>query len=532
MARDVQMLEFVSSEVANAIERKRTEDALKRSEEKHRKFFKESLAGHVHTTPDGIIIACNSAFAGIFGFSSLADAKKANIRMLYGSNDAYNLMIEQLKHRKKLKHHECKMRCVDGKEVHIIQNVVGSFDEWGELTEVMTYMSDHTEWKRLEVQFYQAQKMENLGSLAGGIAHDFNNILAIMSLHADLLQRDGLDKERHSRSVEAINNAARRGAGLVSQLLTFARKKEPLLERVELNHIVEDVVAMLRPTFPKTIDVQLDFEEGIPNISADTNQMSQILLNLCVNAKDAMPNGVTIRFRTKLVQGDDVRTLFVEASKDTEYVCLEMSDTGSGMDEPTRSRIFEPFFTTKEPGKGTGLGLSVVYGVVKGHRGFIDVRSTVGLGTTFVLYFPCREDIMNSEGTLREDSNETVGGSETILLVEDEEDILLAVKDILQENGYKVLTARDGEEAVEIFGRNREEIALLLSDLGLPRLSGLDAFIQMAIFDPGLKAILASGNLDIGKKSEMLRAGVRRFVQKPYEPDVILRNIREVISEN
>jgi CheY-like chemotaxis protein len=305
-----------------------------------------------------------------------------------------------------------------------------------------------------------------------------------------------------------------------------------LLERLELNRIVEDVVAMLKPTFPKTIDVQLDLSKEIPSISADTNQMSQILLNLCVNAKDAMPNGGTIRFKTTLISGDEVRSLFVEASKDTEYVCLEMSDTGSGMDENVRSRIFEPFFTTKEPGKGTGLGLSVVYGVVKGHRGFIDVHSTIGLGTTFVVYLPCRENSAVSDKAGHDEGREDFGGSETILLVEDEEDILLAVKDILQESGYKVLTARDGEEAVVVFERNKEEIALLLSDLGLPKLSGLDAFVQMAIFDPGLKAILASGNLDVGKKSEMLRAGVKRFVQKPYEAEAILRNVREVISEN
>jgi len=267
-------------------------------------------------------------------------------------------------------------------------------------------------------------------------------------------------------------------------------------------------------------------------IVADSSQIHQVLLNLLVNARDAMPKGGTLSISTATVEGDVVRIQFSKTNAAWRYVKVEVADTGIGMDEATRERIFEPFYTTKGPGKGTGLGLSVVFGIVEHHNGFIDVRSALGKGTTFVLYFPMPEHVGEELQAPKKELVDICGGTETVLLIEDEAVLRKLTQNILVSKGYTVLTAEDGMQGVELYRSHQKEIAVVLSDIGLPVFGGHDVFRKIRAINPEAKIIFASGFFDPETKSEMFKAGLKNFIQKPYMLDEVLRKIREAIDTN
>jgi CheY-like chemotaxis protein len=282
-------------------------------------------------------------------------------------------------------------------------------------------------------------------------------------------------------------------------------------------------------TFPKTITVDLDLAENLPHIAGDKTQVHQALLNLCVNARDAMPDGGSLSIRTSVVQRESIADRYSDAIADC-YAVVRVTDTGVGMDESTRQRIFEPFFTTKEIGRGTGLGLSVTYGVVVAHHGFADVESQIGKGSTFSLYFPCLpagDGFDDREGLPAELA---AGGDETILVVEDEPDLLGTLASLLTSKGYNVLTATDGSQAVDIFKRRIGDIDLLLTDIGLPKLDGWEAYKSIRAISPNTRVIFASGYFEPQKRAEMMQSGLRHFVDKPYHIEHILREIRLALA--
>ncbi len=515
--------------VTDITKRKLAEEAILKSEEQYRRYFEEDLTGYMCASPDGKIKTCNPAFVHIFGFASTDEALRTNLRLLYQNAMSFEALLRQLQKSRELVNHEEQLRRIDGQPVYVIENMIGTFNEAGELTEIRTYIFDNTGRKKLEDELRHAQKMENLGSLAGGIAHDFNNILAIISVHASILKKHIPKNEKIAQNVEALSDAGGRAAALVRQLLTFARRTEAVFEPVNINVVVEELVKMVTPTFPKTIDIELRLSKEIPTISADTNQLHQLLLNLCVNARDAMLPSGTLLISTESLNGSVVRRRFPVARED-QYACISVTDTGTGMDEVTRARIFEPFFTTKGVGKGTGLGLSVVYGIVKTHHGFIDLETEVGHGTSFKMYFASpRRQIRDAIETVKVE-DDISGGTETILLVEDEDRLLIPLKGLLEEQGYQVIVARDGVQAVEVYTQNMDKIALVLSDIGLPKQDGWAAFLQMRESNPKVRAILASGNFDLSKKPEMIERGIIQFIQKPYILDQILRTVRAALD--
>ncbi len=381
----------------------------------------------------------------------------------------------------------------------------------------------------LEKQLQQAQKLESIGTLASGIAHDFNNILGIIMGHTSLLVRLREDSHMYSESVAAIMKATQRGASLVKQLMLFARKTESLIESVKVNNIILEITKLLLETFPKTITISTSLQQDLPAIVADSSQIHQVLLNLLVNARDAMPSSGTLSISTRTIEGKFVSSQFSKATA-RQYVQIEVTDTGIGMDEATLQRIFEPFFTTKGPGKGTGLGLAVVFGIVEHHNGFIDVRSTLGKGTSFNVYFPIPERAVEEVQLAKKGLEEMPGGTETILVIEDEEMLRELVKVSLVSKGYTVLTAEDGMQGIEMYQIHQKEIAVVLSDIGLPILSGQDVFRRIRKKNPKAKVILASGFIDPETKSEMYKAGLKEFIQKPYMQDEVLQKIREVID--
>lgn len=508
--------------------RKGMEEALRESEERYRRFVTEDFTAILLVKPDGRIVTCNPAFANTFGFDSVEEALSGNfVALLRTRQDAVEL-LEMVRQQGIVDRHELEMRQRDGDPLYLVARVIGRFTN-GELAELQVYLFNDTKRKRLEQQLVQAQKMEGLGTLAGGIAHDFNNILAIILGYTNRLETFRSKPKEVPGAIKVIKEAVERGAALVQQLLTSARQTEARFSSLDLNALVRELEKMLQATFPKMINFDLQLQPDLPPITADRSQVHQVLLNLCVNARDAMQHGGTLTLNTGLIPGAQLTEMFTGVSAQN-YACLRVSDTGSGMTREVKSHIFEPFFTTKERGKGTGLGLSVVYGVVNNHRGFVQVESEPDAGTTFVIYLP----VEHLAAERRWDDGSGIprkqDAPQTILLVEDEEMLRELGVTILQDEGYRVLAAKDGVDAVELFNANRDEIGLVVCDLGLPRLGGREAFLKMKESKPGVRVIIASGYLEPVIRSEMLKAGVLDTIQKPYDFNDLLAKIRALLG--
>ncbi len=368
-------------------ERIRAQEALRQSEERYRHFVDGDLTGSLSMKPDGSIVTCNPAFARIFGFDSIEEARSANFfSLLHTKKEGVELLAE-LRPNESLERAELEMRQRDGDGLYVAAKFVGTFDEAGQLIELKGYFFNDTKRKRLEQQLIQAQKMEGLGTLAGGIAHDFNNILGIILGYTTRLEDWKKHPEQMPEAIKVIRDAVGRGAALVQQLLTSARQTGARFAPLDLNTVVQELEKMLGATFPKTIQFVLHLQPNLPLAKADRSQIHQVLLNLCVNARDAMPNDGRISLETGVSDGAQLRENFTGVTAD-RYVFVRVSDTGTGISKSVKPHIFEPFYTTKERGKGTGLGLSVVYGVVNNHRGFVEVESEPGEGTTFSIYLP------------------------------------------------------------------------------------------------------------------------------------------------
>jgi two-component system cell cycle sensor histidine kinase/response regulator CckA len=508
--------------------RKQADETLRECEERYRRFVEEDFTGNLIMRPDGQIMTCNPAFARIFGFDSVEEARATNFMTLLRSRKDGSELFDLVRQGETIDTHEMELRQRDGEPVYVVARFVGRFDEQGELIELQGYLFNDTKRKRLEQQLMQAQKLEGLGTLAGGIAHDFNNILAIILGYTTRLEKWRTEPDLIPGAIKVIKEAVDRGASLVQQLLASARQTEARLSAVDLNDLIRELEKMLQATFPKMISFDLRLDPSLPHITADRSQVHQVLLNLCVNARDAMPSGGTIILESSMTTGVDVSEYFTGAESGN-YVCIRVHDTGTGMTRQEKAHIFEPFYTTKERGKGTGLGLSVVYGVVNSHRGFVQVDSELNKGTTFSIYLPLQHSPESISGNGVEQLGQRTF-SKTILLVEDEEMLRELGVTILEGEGYHVLAAKDGVEAVELFEANSDSIGLVVCDLGLPRLGGRDAFMRMKEQKPDVRAIVASGYLEPNLRSEMLKAGVIDTIQKPYDFREMLDKIQSIIG--
>ncbi|MBW2003390.1 MAG: PAS domain S-box protein [Deltaproteobacteria bacterium] len=390
---------------------------------------------------------------------------------------------------------------------------------------------DITEKKKLEAQLQQAQKMEAVGTLAGGIAHDFNNILQAIFGYTQILLMGKEPSNPDYEKLEAIEKSAQRASDLTKRLLIFSRKVESKLRPVDLNNEIEQVSKMLERTIPKMINIELHLSKDIKIINADPAQIEQIMMNLGVNARDAMPNGGRLIFETENVILDEEYCKIHSGSKPGQYVKLSISDNGHGMDKETLRHIFEPFYTTKETGKGTGLGLAMVYGIVKSHNGYIMCYSEPDEGTIFKIYF----SIIEKEAERVESKKEKIpikGGTETILLVDDEEPIRELCKDILARFGYTVLMASDGESALEIYREKKEEINLVILDIIMPGMGGRKCLEELLKLNPKSRIIIASGYSINGPAKEVLKAGAKGFISKPYDMRGMLQTVRKILDED
>ena len=533
-------------------ERKSAEKELRSSESRFRRLFETAREGiWILDGSSGAILDANPFILERLGYDRQdVMGRKPWEFDLYADPQAARARFEQLKTRRFSYEAEIPMRTKAGEVIEV--ETISNLYEAGDHTVAQYNMRDVSERAQLQEQLRQSQKLESIGRLAGGIAHDFKNILNIISAHAALLAGKRSAGAKREESAEAIQTAVQRGSAVVRQLLTFARKSEAVLDDVCVNDVVREIVAMLEETLPGDIRVTLDLAEGLPTIKADPSQIHQALLNLFVNARDAMPEGGEIRITSARVAGRALRERLPDVTRES-YVCFSVADTGVGMDETTQKHIFEPFFTTKSREAGDGLGLSVVYGVVKAHNGLIDLESQPGKGSVFRLCFPTDGGEEGSARPRKGPEEERVEvapaagrqaipsgkrnrrqvpfrrARETVLLVEDEELLLGAVKALLEEEGYRVLTATDGLEAVRLY-EERKDIALVVSDISLPKLNGWETYRRIRQRDPGVKFIAASGAVDLEKPKEARPAGVKAALTKPYGPAEILRTVRRVLD--
>jgi two-component system, cell cycle sensor histidine kinase and response regulator CckA len=527
----LQVFSTIGMQIGEFIEHKRADEDVKRNEEKYRTLFEESRDTIFIAEPDGRLIDVNPAGLRLFGYDAADDSSDFHLgRDLYWNPNDRELYLSIIRQRGHVQDYELDMRSKDGKKVVVLINAKAVHDGHGNITMIRGTLRNVTAQKQLEEQFIQVQKLEGIGTLAGGIAHDFNNILGIIMGYLGLLESGNPSPELLKNSLEVMNTAVNRGTNLVKQILTFARQTEILRGPLDVNVMIKEFIKMIKETFPKTITIDFDLDIQLPLILADPTQFHQILLNICVNSRDAMPRGGMMFFKTEKTAGSALRMIVPEAGADA-YLHLRIADTGVGMNKEVKDRVFEPFFTTKEKGKGTGLGLATVYGIVKNHNGFIYIDSEPGKGSVFQLFFPLPTKMDETTYTFKPQAEIIAGKNETVFLIEDEELLVELVKSLLEGHNYRVLVAKDGEEAISVYRDNIEKIDLVLTDMDLPKYSGEQIFAIFRELNPDIKLIFASGFIEPEVKTEMFNRGARSFIEKPYRPAELLKSIRDVLDK-
>jgi two-component system, cell cycle sensor histidine kinase and response regulator CckA len=530
--REKEILQIVSQQLASAIEYKRNEEALRRSEARYRSLVQSAVYGIYRSSLEGRFFDVNPALIAMLGYDSAEE-----VLALDPTSDVFvdpseqARVIREFQRGARLDNVEVRWKRKDGSAitVRLSGRAVNSAEETAEVLELIA--EDITERRVLENQFRQAQKMEAVGRLAGGVAHDFNNLLMVISGYAEVLLERTRKADQLYPKIEAIHQATDRATTLTRQLLAFSRKQLLELKVVDLNIIIENIERLLRPLIGENIELQTRLAADLGRTRADAGQIEQVLMNLVVNSKDAMPSGgkITIQTANARMNNEDVRREY-SYIQPGQYVVLSVTDTGEGMDKEIQSRIFEPFFTTKEKGKGTGLGLSTVYGIIKQSRGYVLVESEPGLGTTFRIYLPRVEDALEPAGPAGV-SRPQAGGSETVLLVEDEESVRQLVRETLESKGYKVLEADNGEAALRIVSEYSEKIDMLITDVVMPGMSGRELSARLCASRPQTKVLYLSGYTEDAIGHEGVVDPDTAFLQKPFTLQMLSRKVREVLGE-
>lgn len=420
---------------------------------------------------------------------------------------------------------ELRQNTRDGRDIVVESRWTLVRDDRGEPKSVLVINTDVTDKRKIEAQFLRAQRMESIGTLASGIAHDFNNLLSPIMMSIQLLQaRIGDDDGQ--RLLAMLQMSAERGAGLVKQVLSFARGVEGERITLQPRHLIKEIVKILKDTLPKSIEVEFEAAEDLSVVAGDATQLHQVLMNFFVNARDAMPGGGKLTIKAENVFIDENYARMNLESKPGPFVLITIADSGVGISPHVINRIFEPFFTTKEHGKGTGLGLSTALGIVKGHGGFINVYSEPGRGTQFKVYLPAAE----TPFTVQADNSTPLplGRGELILVVDDEIAIREITKGTLEAYGYRALTAADGTEAVALYAQHKDEIKVVLTDLMMPYMDGPVTIRALQKLNPKIKIIASSGLAESGRAIE----GVKMFLPKPYTAERLLKALADVIGTN
>jgi two-component system, cell cycle sensor histidine kinase and response regulator CckA len=508
----------------------RSEEKLRQTEESYRNFYENSMMGFAQVDLKGKYLNVNMALARMHGFEStdemLVDGVSNIGYELYVDHDDRKNIIKILETEDVVKGYEIQLFRKDKSKIWLSMNILTVHDTDGKKLYYECIVEDIDERKRLESQHIQSQKMEAVGMLAGGIAHDFNNLLMGIQGYASLILYTMEPNHPHYDKLKSIEDLVRSGADLTRQLLGFARGGKYEVDPVDLNEIIHKTSAMFGRT-KKEITVHYKQSRDICMVEVDRGQIEQVMFNLYVNAWQAMPAGGDLYVETKNITLDEsyVKPYTV---KPGEYVKVSVTDTGPGMDERTRERVFEPFFTTKEMGRGSGLGLASIYGIVKNHDGFINVYSEKGHGTTFNVYLPA----LLKEAARKKASARAIKGSETILIVDDEDAVISVCRELLETLNYKVLTACSGKDAIGIYQSQKEEIDLVVLDMIMPGMGGGEVFEIMKTINPDIRVILSSGYSLNGQAANIMKQGCKMFIQKPFSIDELSKKIREVLDSN
>jgi two-component system cell cycle sensor histidine kinase/response regulator CckA len=526
---EVALLEVFADQAALALQNARSSEEATR--------VRDFLASITEHSPDAIVAtdaAGRLTYAGrgaeeMLGWPA-GDLLGRPVADFYrsGWEEARGVMRE-LETRGRLRHYETSLRAKSGRWIDVSASFAVLRDKEGAIVGTLGIVSDVTEQRRLEEQLRQSQKMDAVGRLAGGIAHDFNNLLTVITGRSELLLARLGPGDPLRRHADLIEQTATRAAGLTRQLLTFSRKQAVEFQVLDLNAVLDGMEKILRRLIGEHIDLATVTRAGLGRVRADSGQIEQVILNLAINARDAMPRGGRLTLETDNVELDEAYARRHVGVRPGPYVMLAVSDTGIGMDAETQARLFEPFFTTKPAGKGTGLGLATVYGIVKQSGGSVWVYSEVGRGTTFKVYVPRVDEAPASVSAARGPAP-APRGSETVLLVEDAAGLRDMAREILELSGYAVLIARHGSEALLVAQQHAGPIHLLVTDVVMPRMSGRDLAERLVASRPEIRVLFMSGYADGAIAHQDVLAPGAAFVQKPFTPDVLARKVRATLD--
>ncbi|HET7151182.1 MAG TPA: PAS domain S-box protein [Candidatus Acidoferrum sp.] len=528
--RDLEFLSSVGGHIALAIERRRSEEALRKKEEMFRLLFSHNpLPTWVIDRETLRFLEVNEAAVRVYGYSQ-EEFKKMTILDVRPEEEKAR-MLQYLKENSGdgLYHGHWKHRKKDGKVIEV-ETTVHELEYSGKRVRLIV-AQDVSERHILEQQLRQSQKMEAVGRLAGGVAHDFNNLLMVIKGHTELLRSVLPPAEEYRRKIEQIDRAADRASGLTRQLLAFSRLQVLQPHVMNLNEVVNDMGRLLPRLIGEDIDLIIRTADDLGAIRADASQMEQVIMNLVVNARDAMPEGGKLIIETSNVELDSLYSDRHPIVRQGRYVLLSVSDTGTGMNAETQAHIFEPFFTTKAQGKGTGLGLATVYGVVKQSGGFIWVYSELGQGTTFKIYIPRVDQPVDRLSPVAP-SSETPRGHETILLTEDEQDVREVAREFLESGGYTVIEARDGLEAMRLVEKHKGAIDLLITDMVMPGMTGQELAARLKERRPELRMLYMSGYSERAAAESMQGDPSVRLLAKPFSRSALLRAVHELLKKN
>ena len=504
--------------------------ALRASEASYETLVERAPVGIYRSTPEGRFLSANPAVVRILGYDSVTDVLQLDLaRDVYADSAERQRLLDQDTYTDRHYHDvEATWKRQDGRLLTVQLSVRAVRDGAGRVAYYETFVRDVTDQRRLQQQLVQSQKMEAVGRLAGGIAHDFNNLLTVITSYSDLLLEDlGADDPKRG-DVEQVRKAAEGAAALTRQLLAFSRQQVLQPRAVSLNAVVENLQKILQRVLGDDVELATRLAPDLGTAQADVGQLEQVLMNLAVNARDAMPTGGKLTIETANAEHNPDDARGQGGAPTSRFVMLAVTDNGAGMDEATKTRIFEPFFTTKGLGKGTGLGLATVYGIVKQSRGFIWVYSEPGHGTSFKVYLPRVDAVAQAPAPAEVAS--VAGGTETVLLVEDAAAVRTVTKHVLERQGYTVLEAPNGDAALRVAQGHRGPIHLLLTDVVMPGLSGRQLADQLARARPDVKVLYTSGYTD----DSIVRHGVLEegtaYLQKPFAPESLARKVRDVLD--
>jgi len=503
---------------------------LRATEASFATLVEHAPVGIYRSTPEGRFLSVNAAVVRMLGYETAAQVLNLDMaRDVYADAAERQRLVERDTYSDRLYDNvEATWKRRDGRLLTVQLSVRAVRHAAGRVDYYETFVRDVTDQRRLQQQVLQSQKMEAVGRLAGGVAHDFNNLLTVITSYSDLLLEDLAPGDAKRDDLEQVRKAADGAAALTRQLLAFSRQQVVEPRVVSLNTVVEGLQKILRRVIGEDIEVTIALAPDLESVRADVGQLEQVLMNLVVNARDAMPTGGRLTVETANVEHDPEYARDREAAAVRRFAMLAVTDTGCGMDEATKARIFEPFFTTKETGKGTGLGLATVYGIVKQAGGFIWVYSEPGQGTSFKIYLPAVD--ATAERTTAAATTPAPRGTETVLLVEDAAAVRAVTKQMLERQGYTVLEAPDGEAGLRLAQRHRGVIHLLLTDVVMPRVGGRELAEQLARLRPDVKVLYASGYTDDSVVRHGILESGTAYLQKPFSPESLARKVRDVLD--